>query len=175
MEGFSNMNNFDSYHRWLNDTRKRQIAHIKTNAYFSLLNQVIGFIIIILSSITASSIFTGLTTTNPIAYYVGVSFGILVTITAALQTSLKLPEKAEKHHDSSVKYGDVRREIEKYVADFSNGILTLDDLSQKMEKIRDKMVEIDKKRPYIPQRLWKKASNQVKKDNNYTIQFVSPP
>jgi len=150
--------------RWLNDARKRQIAHLWTNGLMSVLHQILGSILIILSAITASVFFGEALTVDSVKYTVSGVLGIITTIVAALQTSLKLSEKAEKHLGSSAQYGNLRRELEAIGMVFTE--ITQDELKTKAADINQKQVELDKKRSYIPQPIYWFAQRHVDKDKD---------
>ena len=155
------------YTRWLKSARTRHIAHIKTNAYLVKMNYIIGIFSIIITAVAGSSVFAGVNTDNEALYYIALVLGILITIITAIQTFLSLSKRAEQHHRISVKYGDVRLDIEKILQDFQDGLIPdKQALSDAMDEINTRLEAIDQERPSIPQWIYKRAEERVNKKEN---------
>ena len=106
------------------------------------------------STIVGTTIFATLEKSPNV--YVGILaglFSIAAAVLASLNTFLGYSERAEKHKLAAVQYGDLRTEIEQFIA--------IPPPENKLEKVlesfRNRWEIQNKQSPIVSQRLWKKV------------------
>ena len=102
---------------WLFRIRRTQQAHYEAATHFARLNYWLGVPAIALSAVVGTSVFAALGKETALSIKIAVSVAsVTAAILMALQTFLNYPERAEKHRAVAIRYGTLRREIEKKLA-----------------------------------------------------------
>jgi len=85
-----------------------EAAHVYRKRYSQL-----GIPLVILTAVVGTGIFGTLEKSASVAWRVAVGvLSVLTTILTAIQTFLRYGEKAEKHRNVAVRYGEIRRDID---------------------------------------------------------------
>jgi hypothetical protein len=141
------MNSRELLDTWRERAKKTQKAHFESSSVCTRNHYILGGIVVALSTIVGST-FLG-----DIFLKVDISsaISIFVAALAAVQTSLRLPERAEKHRVVAAKLSDLKKRIEKLEV-----FTTENELEEKIEQIRIDWFEILKDAPTSLRRVWRK-------------------
>lgn len=144
---------------WLYRIRRTQQAHYEAATHFVRLNYWLGIPAIVLSAIVGTSVFATLQreTDTRIKIAVGIA-SITAAILMALQTFLHYSERAEKHRLVGVRYGALRREIEKRLA-FPPARR---DLEAYLESVRIQWDKCNEDCPTVPKSIWHSTKAEIK-------------
>jgi hypothetical protein len=134
---------------WYRRARESQFAHYEAAQPLVRANYRLGLPVVALSTLAATSVFATLDSTTVLGYQI--ALGIIsatAAVLAALQTFLKLDERAEKHRAAGGQYGAIRRELEQVRA----GGPPYDPLV--IERIRENFDSVSNQAPEITPRIW---------------------
>lgn len=163
-EHYDQLYTFDS---WYRDCFTRAIAHIQANERLFRLNQMLVLTSVLLTVTASSSIITGILfntgapSTNQILYYVAFGLCIIVSLLITVQSILKLPVRAQLHHQAFVDYQDLRNDIEHQLHEYFTRHRDMEILNENMVKIIDSLKIIESVAPYISQKDYQKAVEKV--------------
>lgn len=140
---------------WLERFWKSEKAHYRSATFCRVFNYALGIPLVVITAITATKYFTSLETNclskfdqvqssvslspnYPFPDLVGFDYAIIIItisapIIAALQTFLRFPERAEQHKKAAIKFGQLKREVEKIIAFPPKE----DDIKKTIEKIQE--------------------------------------
>ncbi len=150
---------------WARNTKRAQFGHYRMSNSCRNRFTVIGVTVTIIAGIGGSAFLVNLQRLCP-AYATEISIGIgLLLLSAALlsaiQTLLRLDERAQKHLTAAAKYGSVKRHVDQLVASarsspidpaiFTDIRQSLDGLATECPQIPDKLLtKIEKTMPPTP-------------------------
>lgn len=147
--------------QWLNGVKIAHICHKRTATYYKKKSVFLGVVATSLSIIVGAGIFTTLSlSTNDIIIIVTGVVSLFSALFSGLNTYLKMPERAYRHRNSSIEYGNLRREIEELFVSSDGNIENFP-----LSKIREKWNEIDLNAPEIPQKFHNEALDIVKRSS----------
>ena len=145
--------------RWQRGTRVLQVAHILAANHSHRLNRLLGILVVMLTTIVGTSIFASIQLQTTI--YAKIAVGLLslaAAVLSSLQLFLRYDDMADSHKDAFARYGELRRELEQYIAFSPNN---LNDLSTSIERLRTRWDSTDKESPPLPQNLHDRAIKQI--------------
>lgn len=131
---------------WYDRSRKIKRGHYHQAHKLEKLHYIFGTPVIILSTLVGTSTFANLAENPRVEMQILAGLMSLVAaILAALQTFLRLNERATAHHSAGARYAGVLREIETILAigDESEAVKSL-------ESIRDELDILGKESPHLP-------------------------
>ena len=145
--------------QWQKGVRLRHISHNRAASSFKTKYQRLGVVTTVLSTLAASSIFASFADSEKIVWLITAGIiSILTAVVNAINTFLSYGELAEKHRQAANGYGELRRFFETETLDAES--LALDELKELLEIFNQKLSELEKSVPEIPQKLY----NTVKKE-----------
>ena len=103
-----------------------------------------------------TSIFTG-TGNSPTLRIVAGILSFVAAVLSSLQAALKYPELAAQHKAAAQKYGQLRRELEVYLAAKPEGT----DLANSLDKFQQEWNALDDQCPTVPQKVYRQAVEAV--------------
>jgi hypothetical protein len=103
---------------WQGLLRILQVAHYRCSAHYTRWNRILGVLVVAITTVVGGQTFASIEETATGSSMKLVFGGIAITaaVLAALQTFLGFGELAEKHRNTAVRYGSLRRELEQTVA-----------------------------------------------------------
>ncbi len=145
-------------------------SHIRAAVYYNKRGRMLGVPVVIFTTIVGTAVFTSIATSGTSSVALQVIAGtlsIIAAVLSSLNTFLNYGELAERHRSASVKYGNIRREIEQ-IECFMD---TKTDLETIMKDIRTRWDAVDLETPEVPQdihdkvvsELHEKAKREIKK------------
>jgi len=142
---------------WLRRTRESQFAHFGAANSLSKTHLYLGIPAVVLSTAVGTTIFASLQEKSDTKIQIAIGTVSLLTATiVALQTFLKLEERAEKHRTAGAAYGSVRREIQQLLhTEFG------DDMSLVINPLRSRLDDLALESPKISERIWKATENKL--------------
>ena len=140
------MNSNELLISWRERARRAQKAHFESSSICTRNHYVLGVFVVVMSTVVGSALIGRFIPEIAIA-----AISILVAALAAIQTFLKLPERAEKHRIVAAKLSNVKKRIEELDA-FTQG----DELKQNIERIRIDWDHILEDAPTSLRAVWRK-------------------
>lgn len=113
--------------KWQHRFHKSEKAHYRSATSCRVFNYLLGIPLVIITVIVASDIFGLLekVAQGQYPWNMGAKMGleaelvavlsVLAPVLAALQTFLRFPERAEQHRNAAVKFGILKKELEKQI------------------------------------------------------------
>ena len=139
---------------WYRRARESQFSHYTAADYYTRLNLWLGVPVVCFSTVVGTTVFATLEQEVDILLRILVgSISVIAAVLASLQTFLRFSERVEKHKSTAAAYGAIRREIEQMQAIS----VSLDGEENDITSIRDRLDGLAAEAPEIPQRVWKKA------------------
>lgn len=135
--------------QWRTGVRISHRAHFDAAARCDRMSKLLGIPTIALSTLVGTSIFASLEsspgrTAKAIAGLAGIASAVL----AALQTFLGYTDRAQRHREAALRYGQLRRELDDLLTFPEGGAK----LKKRMDDIRARWDEVDAMAPVIPAR-----------------------
>jgi len=121
---------------------------------------MLGIPVVILTTIVGTTVFSSIASSSTNSIILLVVAGLLSVVAAvfsSLNTFLNYGELAERHRNASVKYGNLRREIEELIS-FANNKTDLESI---MKDIRTRWDAVDLEAPSVPQKIYDSVYRQV--------------
>ncbi len=144
---------------WLYRIRRIQQAHYEAATHFVRLNYWLGVPAIVLSATVGTSVFATLQRDTDVKIKIAVGIAsVAAAILMALQTFLHYAERAEKHRTVGVRYGAMRREIEKKLA-FPP---LRKDLATYIESVQIQWDKCNEDCPTVPKSIWHRTKAEIK-------------
>lgn len=148
------------FQQWLNGVRIAHVAHSLAAAFYKLRGRILGVIVTILTVAVGTGIFSTLSSSNSQQTLIIVGIiSMIAAILAGLQTFLDYPALASRHQIARVKYGQLRRKMERMLSLAGEEAFT--DLM--MKEIEDDWAHTEEESPEIPQRFHDAAFASIKK------------
>ena len=139
---------------WHQRVYAAQCAHYASAELLRLLHYIIGVPAVVFASIVGTAIFAGLEKDSPRALVVA-SVSILAAVLSALQTFLRLSERAAAHATAADWFSAVRRDIEEVLH------LPLESRGRAkdfLDRVRKEMNRVTQDAPQLRVRLWKREA-----------------
>ena len=152
---------FDLLEDWHRRAQESQFAHFGAANWLSRCHLLLGVPAVMLSAIVGTTIFATLQEQSNL--YLQIVIGLVSLIAAsvvALQTFLKLEERAENHRTAGAAYGAIRRQIQQILYS-SGGENELDIVN----KIRSRLDDLALESPKVSERIWNKTEKKLAKYN----------
>ena len=146
---------------WETDLKIFCHGHYEAAVSLDRQHYYLGIPIVALSAIAGTSVFATFSI-NPSKYYkilVGL-VSLLVAVLGALQTFLRLSERAERHRESGSRYGSLLKELEQYKITEMNEEL----FKEWADGFRIRWDELSAEAPTIPKRIY---------DNHHSIKWAA--
>lgn len=139
-----------------------QASHYEAAKPLASKNLWLGIPVVILSGFVGTSVFATLEKQvgTDVKIFIG-SISVLAALLAALQTFLRLGDKAELHRSTAAEAGSLRREIEQYYA--SGNIEAIPEST--IQNLREKVDALSEKAPNVSNRIWNKVKAELEKKN----------
>ncbi len=156
-----------TYDDWHIGCKIRATAHIWSNESLLRTNKAVGLISVILTALSGSSIFAGinldegLPTDINFLYIIALALSLAIATLTAIQTFLKLPERAQVHHQTFVEYIDLCNDIEFYLNEYIEVHRDMAILNENMLKINERMNKVETGRPNITEKIYSKAKKHI--------------
>jgi len=144
--------------KWRSRYKRAQLAHSYTAISYGRYHVSLGILLIMLTTASCVLIFAS----NICPPWLSPTVGITAALFAYLQTFLQLSEKADSHRQVARRYGSLKKKIE-FIIDFQSED---NDLSTKVDFIRNKEDEIASDSPHALSHRWKKAKKETQKEND---------
>lgn len=147
---------------WHRRVRESQFAHYSAADRLGSKNYWLGIPALVLSTFVGTTVFSLLEQQIDIRLKIALGMvSVAVAVLTALQTFLRLEERAEKHRAVAAKYGDIRREIEviKAIPKASRGEAKLT-----LTRLKSRLADLATEAPQIPKLVWKSVQDQLEKD-----------
>jgi len=149
-------------YQWQKGVRIKHISHNRAASSFKTKYQRLGVVATVLSTLAASSIFASFADSEKIIWLITAGIiSILTAVVNAINTFLSYGELAEKHRQAANGYGELRRYFETETLDAEN--LKVDELKDLLEVFSQKLSELEKSVPEIPQKLYNKVKKGLDK------------
>ncbi len=127
--------------------KKAQISHYSQSEVKKWWHTIISTLIIILTTIVSAFIFFEYTEGDSGLKMIMVGLSIGAAFLAALQPQLRLGAQAENHRTKAVQYGQLRREVEAFIADDKS---THEDKKKFLKRLQLKWDEVAVDAPVTP-------------------------
>ena len=156
-----------TYDDWRFGCKIRAKAHIWLNEILLRTNKILGLITIGLTALSGSSIFIGINldegmpTDINYLYVIALALSLTIAILTGIQTFLKLPERAQVHHQTFVEYSDLSNDIEFYLNEYIEVHRDMVLLNENMLKINQRMEKIEEGRPNITEKQYDRAKKHI--------------
>ena len=138
--------------KWRSNLRDAQQAHYITSTLYKKLNYWVGIPVISFTVFVGSSLFSELQKHDESKMRIAIGIiGVLAAIMASIQTFLRFPEKAEMHRATAVKFGLLKKEIDKFRAIHPDSNR---DVDERINEIKQKWDEIVSEAPTVSSKLW---------------------
>lgn len=144
--------------KWRSRFKRAQLAHSYTAISYGRYHQVLGIVLIILTTASCVLIFADQEEYKWASPIVGISAALF----AYLQTFLNFSDKAEAHRGVERRYGALKKEIE-YLIYFES---EANDFSNRVNDIRERENTISAEAPHSLSHRWKKAKRETQKEND---------
>ena len=144
--------------KWRSRFKRAQIAHSYTAISYGRYHQVLGILLIMLTTASCVLIFADLSGNK----WASPTVGICAALFAYLQTFLSFSEKADTHRSVERRYGALKKEIEYLIFFKSNA----DDFSKRVNDIRERESTISAEAPHSLSHRWKKAKLETQNEND---------
>lgn len=135
---------------WRRRARRAQTAHYSAANRADRRTLLIGLPIIILTTLSATTVFAGGVSDRPFALAAGL-MSVIAAILAGIQTFLRFPERAEKHRIAGTRFGDIKRELELLIAVPSDNE---QELKGKLKDIKEQWRKLNEESPTAPGLIW---------------------
>jgi hypothetical protein len=156
---------------WYRRLRESQFAHYETAKRRAREHTWVGVGVMVLSVGSGATALAYLAApVGPPLYFALSASSGLATVLAAIQTFLRIDQRAEIHRRSGARYGALRRQIEQALA------LETDQLRRQpqiVEAIRQGIDEASESAPNVPPRIYQRVVLQLK--SNPLGDYANPP
>jgi hypothetical protein len=141
---------------WHQRVYAAQSAHYASAELLRRFHYIIGVPAVVFASIVGTAIFAGLEKDSPRAMVVA-SVSILAAVLSALQTFLRLSERAAAHSTAADWYSAVRRDIEEVLHLPVESRGTVKDF---LDRVRKEMNRVAQDAPQLGVSLWKREARR---------------
>ena len=153
--------------------RDAQRAHYITSTRYKRLNYIYGIPVVCFTVFISSNVFTELQKFQElyVQFIVGI-VSVVAAIMAAVQTFLRFPEKAERHRATGIKYGILKKEIEKFLVLYPSDY---EEVINRIESIKTEWDEIVSESPTVSSKLWRSIKGRDRSspvEHNNSIQLT---
>ena len=148
--------------KWRWSIKVAHNSHIRAAVYYNKRGKMLGVPVVIFTTIVGTAVFTSIATSGTSSVVLQVLAGtlsIIAAVLSSLNTFLNYGELAERHRNASVKYGNMRREIEQLVCFMD----TKTDLEAIMKDIRTRWDAVDLEAPEVSQAIHDKVVANLRK------------
>lgn len=157
---------------WLQSLKSLHRGHWDAARAYEQRNFLLGLLATIFAAISGATAFATLAESPSVTvrFFIGL-FSLAAATIASLQTYFRSSEQAERHKAAGVKYGALRREIEKELI-----FVQADDAEKqhkKVESFRTRWNAIDEESPAVPANLYKRAKQLQKRESSPTQKPVA--
>lgn len=152
---------------WDSDLKVSCHGHYEAAVALEKKHYYFGVPIVVLSGIAGTSVFATLAEEPHVYAKIAVGLvSLLVAVLGALQTFLRLSERAEKHRESGAKFGALLKEIEQYQ------LLQLEENEFRnwADGFRQRWDELSAESPTIPKSIYQKHHKIQKTTHNKKMQ-----
>jgi hypothetical protein len=146
--------------RWRNGIKISHDSHKLAAIHYTQLGRALGIPVVILTTIVGTTVFTSIASSGEFStslQIVAGSLSIAAAVFSSLYTSLNYGELAERHRAISVKYGNLRREIEEILCFMQNKT----DAESIMEDLRARWNAVDLEAPSVPKKIYDSVYERV--------------
>lgn len=145
--------------RWRSGIKIAHNSHIRSASYYTQRGRLLGIPVVILTTVIGTAVFSSMASggSSILLQAVAGVLSVFAAIFSSLQTFLNYGELAERHRNVSVKYGNLRREIEELLCFMD----AKSDLEAVMKDIRVRWDAVDLEAPSIPQKIHDSVRNEV--------------
>lgn len=150
--------------RWRNGIKIAHNSHKQAAVRYCRYGRLLGIPVVILSAVVGTTVFTSISSPSEYSTTLQIFAGILsmaATVLSSLHTFLNYGEVSERHREASVKYGNLRREVEQVLC--FNESYNQEDLESVMKNLRSKWDGMDLEAPNIPKDIHTSVRNEVMK------------
>jgi len=136
---------------WLGKATEVQKAHFQEAIRLGRLRIILGIPVVVLTALIGTSVFVGMKEDVGLWAHIGVGLlSVGASVLATLQTFLGYAEQSEKHRVAGAQYGNLRRDIEAFLArpDDKRG-----DSLAFLDQVKDRLNKLALESPPLPSRL----------------------
>ena len=132
---------------WLRRARESQLAHYEMANILSRRGRMLGFPVILLTSMIGTSVFSSIAIQSiPTAAKIVVgALSVTAVVLSSLQTFFGYSDRAEKHRNSAARFGATRRKLESVYAT-GQGVTD----SQLLEILRQELDSLAQESLHVP-------------------------
>jgi hypothetical protein len=156
--------------KWSERARANQLQHWEAARYYDSANLALGGPAAVLSAVVGTTVFA--TLDKQVDFKVQLAVGatsVLAAILVALQTFLRLSEKAEKHRGTAAAYSSVRRKIEVTLS-LRDG--SQEPLTRTVEEVLRELDNLAESAPTVPRHIWRKTKRELGEHESFlTTEF----
>lgn len=147
---------------WHRRSQESSFAHYEAASTLSKFHYYLGIPAVILSAVVGTTIFATLqeSPNGPIQIAIGL-LSMLTSSIVALQTFLRLDERASKHRSAGSSYGSIRRELQQIIYSYKGDTISDEMLSE----IREKFDKLAMDSPNISERIWHNTEKKLARYN----------
>ena len=159
--------------KWSERARANQMQHWEAARYYDSVNLALGGPAVALSAVVGTAVFA--TLEKQIGFKLQLAIGAISVLTAilvALQTFLRLSEKAEKHRGMAAAYSSVRRRIEAALSLVPEG---QDSLTRTVEEVLKELNNLAESTPTVPRHIWRKTKRELGAHESFLVTEFSQP
>ncbi|MGA7412839.1 MAG: SLATT domain-containing protein [Bryobacteraceae bacterium] len=151
--------------KWSERARANQFQHWESARYYELANYALGGPAVVLSAIVGTAVFATLEKLLDIRIRLAVgAISVLSAILVAIQTFLRLSERAEKHRATAAAYSSVRRRIE---AALSLAAEKDESLKGAVEEVLKELNSLAESAPTVPARIWRRTKADLQQHDSF--------
>ena len=159
--------------KWQGRMRDAQRAYYITSTRYKRLNYIYGIPVVCFTVFISSSVFSELQKLPDSYVQLIVGFvSVVAAIMAAVQTFLRFPEKAEKHRATAVRYGLLKKEIEKFLVLYPS---KNEEAINRIENIKKEWDVIVSESPTVSSKLWRSIKGRDGSSPGEHINSIQPP
>lgn len=141
---------------WARNTKRAQFGHYRMSNAYRHRYTAIGITITIIAGIGGSAFLVNLQKHYPqVAMELSIGVGLLLMMAAllsAIQTLLRLDERAQKHLTAAARYGAAKRHLDQLLASVRSEIIN----SSLFDDLRKSLDSLASESPQIPDRVLKR-------------------
>jgi hypothetical protein len=144
---------------WRHGVKIDHNGHKMMAAVYTQRGRALAIPVVVLTTVTGTAIFTSISS-NTYSTGLQIFAGLLSMVAAVISsvaTSLNYGQIAERHRSASVKYGNLRRDIEEQLCFMNN----LPDIETKMKDFRTRWDAMDLEAPSIPEKIREKVTRNM--------------
>lgn len=158
----------DLLQQWCTGVRIAHVAHEKAAARYDAVGRLLGVVVVVLSTIVGTAIFSTLARSPSTALKVVTgALSTAAAVVAGVQAFLGYPQRAADHREAAMRYGTLRRHLEQLMA-FPPDDVTL--VAKAMEGFAEQWDDVEAAGRPVPQKIWDQATAYVRQSQERASQ-----